>query len=91
MNIRAYAYANGVIEFTSGCVPAGALIIAHGPMEVVRPTVQALARRGYYSESFLVPGCPEAADDIEAALKAFQTFFDRVQVALGKHALGARS
>lgn len=82
-NIRAYAFASGQIGFTNSAVPSGALIVAHGPEDVVKPIVSGLARLSYDNETLLVPGCPEAETQT-AAYEAFSKFFDRVQLQLGK-------
>jgi hypothetical protein len=83
MQIRAYAFGSGEIGFTSGCVPAGALIIAKGEDKIVRETVSGLARRAYDNETLLVPGVPEAQDE-GAGYEAFKRFHGHVQNALGK-------
>lgn len=82
MQIRAYAFGSGEIGFTTGCVPAGALIIARGEETVVREVVTGLARRAYDNETLLVPGVPEAVDET-AGYEAFKRFFDRVHLRQG--------
>ena len=86
--IRAYAFAGGQIGFTDSAIPSGALILAHGPEDVVRSTISGLARLAYDNETLLVPGCPEAETQGES-YAAFSRFFDRVQLHLGKHGIGA--
>lgn len=88
--MRVAAFRSGHLVFMEGTcpdhrIPAGALLVAVGPAHIVGPTVRGLARLAYDNETWLVPGCPEAEDD-DAAFKAFTTWFDRVQVALGRHA-----
>ena len=73
----AYAFRSGHIGFGT-TVPDGALVIAKGPAKVVGPLVRGNARLAYDNETYLVPGCPEAADDDEA-IKAFMRFFDRIR------------
>lgn len=64
--ISAYAWASGLIEFTTPkrrrCVPSGALQIAKGPRKKLRLIVSALAREGMGASAgkLLVPGIPEA-------------------------------
>lgn len=87
--MRVFAYRSGHLMFIEGpmaegvATTAGALIVACGPADIVGPTVKGLARLAYDNETWLVPGCPEAQDE-DAALKAFTTWFDRVQAALEK-------
>jgi hypothetical protein len=85
-NIRAYAFASGHIGFTDSALPNGALLLAYGPEDVVRSTVEGNARRAYDNETLLVPGCPETETQT-AALEAFAKFFERVQLKLGKHGI----
>ncbi len=87
MKTIAYAFASGHIGFTESAVPNGALLLASGPKDVVEPTVRGMARLAYDNETLLVPGCPEA-ETRDAAFAAFTTFFERVQLALGKHGIG---
>lgn len=85
--IRAYAFASGEIGFTGNALPNGALLLAYGPVDIVRDTVEGNARRAYDNETLLVPGCPEAETQT-AALEAFTKFFERVQLQLGKYGIG---
>jgi len=75
--ITAFAWASGLIEFTSRSqrvVPEGAIPIASGPPGGVRDAIHALARSGMGKSagSFLVPGVPEASlmkhDPIDALI-----------------------
>jgi hypothetical protein len=72
--IRAYCYATGLIDFGRR-IPAGALIIARGPDKELRDFIEVNARHGYRtrkvngrptkvpgSDTLLVPGIPEAAN-----------------------------
>lgn len=72
--IRAYCYASGRIDFGRD-IPAGATIIARGPDRELRGFIGAEARRGRMGrdEALLVPGVPEAANQI-AAREALRTW-----------------
>lgn len=74
----AYCYASGLIEFGRK-TPNGALPIARGPATDVRDLIGVAARRGYKtnvansrptkasgSDCLLVPGVPEAPDQLTA-------------------------
>lgn len=88
--MRVFGYRSGHLMFVEGPMAegvasaAGALIVAVGPADIVGPTVRGLARLAYDNETYLVPGCPEAGDDEDAAFKAFMTWFGRVQAALAR-------
>lgn len=71
----AYCYRSGEIEFGDD-VPEGAISVLQGDNDFVRERVTARARHGYRPGVLLVPGIPEAADEIEAerALTAFMAF-----------------
>lgn len=71
---HAYCYADGVILF-GRTVPAGALPIADGIESDLHRAIQGSARLAYDNETWLVPGVPEAGDQIEGvdALIAFRT------------------
>jgi hypothetical protein len=87
--MRVFAYRSGHLMFVEGpmqngvSVADGALLVAHGPADIVGPTVRAAARLAYDNETYLVPGCPEAESDDEA-FKAFTKWFDWVQSCLNK-------
>lgn len=83
--MRAYCYANGLIEFGDN-LPEGALPIAIGRSKPLRDFSEAQARHGYQTEvvdgrptkvkgteHLLVPGIPEAEDDT-ARFEAFSTW-----------------
>lgn len=85
--IRAFCYASGLIEFGRS-VPAGAIVIARGPAEPLREFIAGKARHGYRTrkvrgrvtkipgtESLLVPGVPEAPNQIVGA-KALRHWCD---------------
>lgn len=57
--IRAYCWANGVIEF-GATVPEGTLEICRGPAKAVRAKISVAARLAYDNVTLLVPGVPEA-------------------------------
>lgn len=71
----AYAYcdASGLIAFGPS-VPEWALPIARGPLNTLRERVEVVARHAYDGHSLLVPGVPEAEDQMQAveALIAFR-------------------
>jgi len=85
----AYAYRGGQIGFITpprdGGIPEGTLLIARGDADLVRATVSSLARRAYDNETLIVPGCPEAKNEIQA-LDAFKQFAARVQSAMKRDA-----
>lgn len=74
--IRAYCYANGVIKFRSAklAMPDGALPIMIGPGKIVRDHIKGAARLGYDNKTLLVPGVPEAPNQLEGveALKKWK-------------------
>ncbi|MFT4117504.1 host nuclease inhibitor protein [Bradyrhizobium sp.] len=76
--VRAYCFASGQIEFGLR-VPDGALVIARGPEAELREYIAGVARHGYRtrlqggrpikiegSDTLLVPGLPEAPNQIVA-------------------------
>jgi hypothetical protein len=76
--MRAFCYASGLIEFGRS-MPDGALPIASGPASQLRDFIDAKARHGYKthkvrgrvtkipgSDCLLVPGVPEAPDQLAA-------------------------
>ncbi len=76
--MRAYCYASGLIEFGRK-MPSGALPIARGPGAQLRDFIDAKARHGYKTrkvrgrvtkipgtDCLLVPGVPEAPDQLAA-------------------------
>jgi hypothetical protein len=68
----AYAWRSGKIEFGRR-VPKGALEIAHSPGRKFRNIIEVNARHAYDNKTLLVPGIPEAQNEVEAfaALKRF--------------------
>jgi hypothetical protein len=77
--IRAYCFPSGLIEF-GNTIPRGAIIIARGQAETLRDFIEVKARHGYRtreirgrptkirgSHMLLVPGVPEADNQIAAA------------------------
>lgn len=71
----AYCWASGQIEFckTLRVMPEGAIEIARGSERIVRDQVNVSARHGYQAGVLLVPGIPEAPDQVAAgdALELF--------------------
>ncbi len=76
----AYADRGGVIKFTQGPLPRGCLPIARGG-DALMDSIKGAARWAYDNETPLVPGVPEAPDDM-AALRAFNAFRERFE---GRH------
>lgn len=89
--MRAYCWASGLIEFGRK-LPDGALPIASGPAKPLRDFIEVRARHGYRTklvdgrptkipgtETLLVPGIPEAADQSAAgdALFAFRQWLSK--------------
>lgn len=68
----AFCYASGQIGFARD-LPEGALPIIKGKAKDVRDKIEGNARLAYDGKTWLVPGIPEAADDI-AALDALERF-----------------
>ena len=91
--IFAYCYPNGVIKFRSAKLglPKGALPIVRGPGKIVREEISSKARHGYDGKTLLVPGVPEAPDQL-AGVEALKRFNDwavpiiEAQIAKGKTA-----
>lgn len=77
--LRAFCWANGVIEFqrAEDGLPEGALPIAFGAETEVRGLMNALARHGHVQARriLLVPGIPEAESDADK-LNALLAFSD---------------
>jgi hypothetical protein len=69
----AYCFAGGVVEFGPE-LPDGALPIAHGPEAILRAWMDVKCRHAHDGETLLVPGIPEARNQIQAvdALTAFK-------------------
>lgn len=83
--VTAFVFGSGEIGFQNvgmGALPDGALFLARGDADRVADVIRSMARRGYDGQTLLVPGIPET-DDAGHAYKAFQEFFERVQVQLG--------
>jgi len=59
----AYCWASGLIQFGRK-VPSGAIQIARGPANKLRPAIDVLARhgKGASKDCLLVPGVPEAPE-----------------------------
>lgn len=73
--LKAYCYRSGQIEFGQK-TPRGAIVIAEGPAQLVRETVEVSARHAYDGVTLLVTGIPEAENGDEAleALLAYTTW-----------------
>ncbi len=83
-NITAYAWASGLIEYTTRAqrvVPEGAIAIATGPTRQVREAIESLAREGMGESAgkFLVPGVPEAKLMKTDPVDALTDFCRRIQ------------
>lgn len=63
--MRAYCWASGHIDFGRR-VPDGALPIARGPSKKLRDFVEVRSRHAYDGKTLLVPGLPEAANQVVA-------------------------
>ncbi|SBW11976.1 hypothetical protein KL86APRO_20381 [uncultured Alphaproteobacteria bacterium] len=61
--MKAYCFADGTIEFGPR-IPDGALPIAAGPDNTLRREIGVKARLAYNNETLLVPGVPEALDQM---------------------------
>lgn len=77
MPIKAVCYRSGQIRFLP-FVPRGAIEIASGPSDQLRPIVEAIARHAYDGHTLLVPGLPEAVND-DQALTVLEHFQDSVK------------
>ena len=74
-NTYAYCWRSGQIEFGED-IPEGAIKIGKGALTI--KNVKTRARHAYDNKTLLVPGVPEAEDDIEA-LKALSNFCNFVK------------
>jgi hypothetical protein len=63
--MHAYCWASGQIEFGRK-VPEGAIRFATGTAAVLRTAIEPAARLSYDNETLLVPGIPEADDQLAA-------------------------
>jgi hypothetical protein len=70
--MKAYCWRTGKIEL-GRYTPRGAIEIADVPGRELRRQISATARHAYDGETLLVPGVPEAKDDL-AALEAVRRF-----------------
>jgi len=66
----AYCWASGQIEIGK-TIPEGALPIARGREKKLKDVISGTARLAYNNKTWLVPGIPEAKDQLEA-LRALQ-------------------
>lgn len=71
----AFCYASGQIGFGTHVPEFGTLPIAKGPYDALYGWLSAVARHAYDNETLLVPGVPEAPDQIAGveALKRWMT------------------
>lgn len=74
MSTLAYCYASGQIAFGEKC-PSGGLPIVRGPDKKVRDFICGVSRHAYDGETLLVPGIPEAENQM-AAVDALQRFIE---------------
>jgi hypothetical protein len=90
--MRAFCYASGRIEFGRS-LPGGTLPIAIGPAKKVREFMCARARHAYDGETLLVPGVPEAANQMDAvdALMAWSRWLSETAPAGIEMAFTAKS
>lgn len=63
--IRAYCFPSGLIDFGTS-IPKGAQIIARGPEKELRDFIAVKARHARRHDALLVPGVPEADNEIAA-------------------------
>lgn len=61
----AYCFASGQIEIGAEA-PEGAIAFAKGPKDALARLVEATARHAYDGKTMLVPGVPEAANQMDA-------------------------
>ncbi len=83
MPIKAVCWRSGQIRFLP-FVPKGAMEIASGTANKLRPIVESIARHAYDGHTLLVPGIPEADSDADA-LYALDRFAFEVEKRLGAH------
>lgn len=75
--MKAYCFVDGAVGFARD-IPVGALPIASGPKKVLENEMIVLCRLAYDGETLLVPGVPEANDQI-AGVDALLRFKDRLR------------
>ena len=83
--MHAYCYASGEIGF-GPIVPRGAVCIATGSEEKLREEICAVSRHAYDGETLLVPGLPEAPNQMAAA-DALERFLDWIRPGFNKAGL----
>lgn len=77
--VKAFGYASGHVGFTAKRIPDGALPLAHIDTQEQRDAFEANCRLAYDNETLLVPGVPEAEDQM-SGLDAFMAFRDRIDM-----------
>ena len=85
--MKAIVWRTGKIEFVQRC-PTGALLITTAPARKLRPVVEVVARHAYDGKTLLVPGVPEAEDEL-AAYSAVRAFIDQVNRRLADQVVAA--
>jgi hypothetical protein len=76
----AVVWANGRIDITRW-QPKGSILLARGPRGKLEAAIGGTARLAYDNCTWLVPGVPEAEDDI-AAIEAVKAYQPRLRQAL---------
>ena len=77
-----YCWRTGVIGLDRRA-PKGALGLVKAPGRALRRAVEVCARHGYRDGVLLVPGLPEASDDV-AAMEAAKSFRDQIRKRLAQ-------
>jgi hypothetical protein len=76
----AYCWATGLVEFTDGECPEGALVISRGTGKKWREAIEAQLRLGFSNDFYLVPGVPEANLEGIDPIEALLAFIRRLQL-----------
>lgn len=70
MDHVAYCYRSGEIEIVPAhlAIPEGVLPFACGPRDRLEEIISTRARHSHHAEHYLVPGLPEAEDDVDVVM-----------------------
>lgn len=70
MDHIAFCYRSGEIDIASANspLPEGVLSFAIGPRDRLEEIISTRARHSYDAETYLVPGLPEATDDVDVVV-----------------------